>query len=115
MNLNSQPDKISELDKIQDGLSYTIGKPDVSHTELMDSEFIRSNTEFNNWRELLGAAGVQREADFEKPEFNEFIKSRTRFDDWEEMLIHASNRYSTRYEAKENLYLDLETENTGGY
>lgn len=86
------------MDKIRDGLSYSLGDPDVTITELMNGAFIAGNTDFQSWQNLLAAAGVETEADLEKAAFDDFIKSHTRFKDWEEMLIHSSNEYLLRHE-----------------
>ncbi|HEX8371027.1 MAG TPA: hypothetical protein VF604_20955 [Pyrinomonadaceae bacterium] len=107
MNVNLQSNKIEKLDKIQDGLSYSIGEPDVSIKELMNQGFILENTDFDTWENLLGAAGVHSESDLEKPDFNEFIKSHTRFNDWESMLIHSANHYSLRYEGEAETTFDI--------
>lgn len=100
MSSDLQSNKIQKLDKIQDGLSYSIGEPDVSIKELMNRRFILENTDFDTWEKLLDAAGVSSENDLNKPDFNEFIKSHTRFDDWESMLIQSANQYSLRYESE---------------
>jgi len=100
MDINLQSGKIGKLDKIRDGLFYSIGEPDVSINELMNDKFILENTDFDTWQKLLGAAGIKDEIDLEKPQFSEFIKSYTRFKDWEEMLIHSSNEYALRYEGE---------------
>jgi hypothetical protein len=103
MSVNLQTDKIEKLDKIQDGLFYSLGESNISIDELMNSGFILENTDFDTWENLLAAAGVKDEKDLAKPEFNEFIKARTRFKDWELMLIHASNQYSARREDEQSL------------
>ncbi|HEX8249923.1 MAG TPA: hypothetical protein VF599_17255 [Pyrinomonadaceae bacterium] len=107
MSVNLQSNKIEKLDKIRDGLSYSIGEPQVSITELMNRRFIVENTDFETWENLLGAAGVLDESDLETPDFNEFINSHTRFKDWESMLIHSANQYSLRYEGKEETMFDI--------
>jgi len=99
MNLSLQSDKIEKFDEIQDGLSYSVGEPNVSITELMNDKFIRKNTAFKNWGNLLQAAGIRDEKDLNTPRFNEFIKAHTQFDEWEEMLIQASNHYASQKEA----------------
>jgi|SRR5215204_5326771 len=99
MNLSLQSDKIEKFDEIQDGLSYSVGEPNVSITELMNDKFIRENTAFENWGNLLQAAGIRDEKDLNAPRFNEFIKAHTQFDEWEEMLIQASNHYASQKEA----------------
>ncbi|HEX9962088.1 MAG TPA: hypothetical protein VGB00_14225 [Pyrinomonadaceae bacterium] len=98
MSANLQSDKIENLDKIQDGLFYSIGESDISIDELMNGKFILENTDFDTWENLLGAAGIKNENDLTKPDFNEFVKAHTRFRDWELMLIHASNQYAARRE-----------------
>ena len=98
MSINLQSDNIEKMHKIRDGLSYSIGEPDVSIAELMNAAFIAGNTDFGSWQNLLVAAGVETEADLEKASFDEFIKSHTRFRDWEEMLIHSSNEYLLRHQ-----------------
>ncbi|HEY0426638.1 MAG TPA: hypothetical protein VGC76_02415 [Pyrinomonadaceae bacterium] len=98
MNVNLHSEKIENFDEIQDGLSYTIGEPDISIKQLMNKDFILKNTDFDCWEKLLEAACVSNEKDLEKPDFSNFIKSHTRFDDWEEMLIQASNEYAERKE-----------------
>jgi hypothetical protein len=99
MNLNLQSDEIEKFDEIQDGLSYTIGEPDVSITQLMSDKFINENTDFDSWENLLRAAGVRHEKDLNTPLFSEFIKTHTRFEEWEEMLVQSSNHYALRREA----------------
>lgn len=98
-----QSNKIEKLDKIQDGLSYSIGEPDVQITQLMNNRFIFENTDFESWDSLLNAAGIKHEDDLATHGFDEFIKTHTRFKDWEEMLIHSSNQYALRHEDKNNL------------
>jgi hypothetical protein len=98
MDVSLPSDKIKKIDKIRDGLSYSIGEPDVSLNQLMNDKFILENTNFQSWESLLRAAAVKTEADLEKPHFNEFIRLHTRFDDWEIMLIHSANEYAARHQ-----------------
>jgi hypothetical protein len=100
MSINLQSNKIEGFNKIQDGFSYLIGEPNISIRQLMNNKFISENTDFRSWENLLAAARVKNEKDFEKPSFNEFIKLHSRFDDWEFMLIEASNRYALQHPDK---------------
>jgi hypothetical protein len=99
MNLNLQSHEIEKFDEIQDGLSFSIGEPHVSIAQLMNDKFISENTDFDNWENLLLAAGIRDEEDFETPRFNDFIKAHTQFEEWEEMLVQSSNNYASRKEA----------------
>ena len=101
MNINLQSDKIEKFDEIQNGLSYSVGEPNVSITELMSDRFIGENTNFNSWENLLYAARVADEKDLSAPHFNEFIRAHTRFEEWEEMLVQASNHYASQKEASD--------------
>ena len=101
MNINLRTDKIEKFDEIQDGLSYLVGEPNVSITQLMNNKFVAENTNFHSWSNLLEAAGVTNEKDFETARFNEFIKAHTRFEEWEEMLVQASNQYAARKDSEE--------------
>lgn len=96
MNLNLQSEEIEKFDEIQDGLSYSVGEPNVSIEQLMSAKFIRENTAFDSWGNLLRAAAIKDEKDLSAPRFNEFIKVYTRFEEWEEMLVQASNHYASR-------------------
>jgi hypothetical protein len=98
MDANYHKDKTGELDKVRDDLSYATGERHVAINDLMTNNFIVENTAFESWQNLIGAAGVSDETDFEKPDFDEFIKSNTRFKDWEEMLIYSANQYALRKE-----------------
>ncbi len=86
-----------ELDKVQDGLEYLIGKQDVSIGELMNNKFIVENTDFDTWDNLLSAAGVKNEKDMEKQSFNHFIHTHSRFDDIKEMLQQAASQYAKNH------------------
>jgi hypothetical protein len=99
MSLNLQSDEIEKFEEIQDGLSYSVGEADVSIKQLMNDKFINENTNFDNWENLLRAAGVSHGKDLNTPLFSEFIKTHTRFDEWEEMLVQSSNHYASRKEA----------------
>lgn len=94
-----QSDEIEKFDEIQTGLSYSIGEPDVSITQLMSDKFIGENTDFDSWEELLRAGRVRDEKDLNAPSFDEFIKAHTQFEEWEEMLVQASNHYASLKEA----------------
>ncbi len=97
MNLNNQSNRIDRLGEIQDGLEYLIDKPKVSIYEMMNDRFIRANTDFKTFENLLFEAGVLSEEDLETPSFVNFIKTHTRFEDWEEMLVVAGNQYVRRH------------------
>jgi hypothetical protein len=86
-----------ELDKVQDGLEYLIGKDNVSIRELMNNKFIVENTDFDNWDNLLRAAGVKNENDLENQSFNQFINTHSHFDDLEEMLQQAASQYAKNH------------------
>jgi hypothetical protein len=98
MKLNLQSDEIEKFTEIQNGLSYSIGQPNISLAQLMNDKFIRENTGFDSWEKFLRAAGIRDEKDFSTPHFNEFIKIHTQFEEWEEMLVQSSNHYASQHE-----------------
>ena len=98
MSINLQSNKIEKFSKIQGGLSYSVGEPNVSIKQLMNDDFIRQNTAFDNWENLLQAAQTTDEKDLSAPRFSEFINAHTRFEEWEEMLAQSSNEYALRHE-----------------
>jgi hypothetical protein len=84
----------SELDEIQDGLSYLTGEPNVELNQLLTDAFIVENTDFDTMVNFFNAAGIRSENDLENPGFNDFVRRHTRFKDWEEMLVSSSNQYA---------------------
>ena len=67
MSINLRSDKIEKFREIQDGLSYSVGEPNVSIRQLMNDEFIRQKTAFENWENLLRASQITDEKDLETP------------------------------------------------
>lgn len=100
--------KITGLDELQRHLKELqhraeslSGAHDVPIADLLTSEFMLLNTDFESAESMFSASGykIQSQADFaaipDEP-WDAFVRSRTRFGSWKEMLAAAGEEYFGR-------------------
>jgi hypothetical protein len=79
----------SGLDRLRKKLENVHGKHEVSTDDLMTDSFIRSQTSFANWQEVMDVGGVESNEDIVSDNFSEFIRKQTKFDGFDDMA-HAA-------------------------
>ena len=89
--LNEMAEKAKELD----------GENEVPLADLCNSSFMKENTSYSSFEELLEDGGyeVGSSEDFEaipEDEFDNHIRQNTSLDSWEEMLSAAGQAWVTR-------------------
>jgi|SRR6266851_1893690 len=100
--------KITGLDEIQQQLKELqhraealSGAHDVPMSQLLTSEFMPLNTDFESVESMFRASGykIESQADLaaipDEP-WDAFVRSRTRFGSWREMLAAATREYAER-------------------
>ena len=88
--------KLDGLEKLQRNLKKLEGSQQVSSDELMTDSFIRSNTRFDTWQQMMDAGGVQSSEDIEGPEFSRFIAENSQFADFQAMCEAAGAEYVSK-------------------
>ena len=83
----------SGLDKLQKKLEEVHGTHEVSTDDLMTDDFIRDQTNFSNWQELMDAGGVESNDDLKQAGFCDFIRSNTQFESFDDMLKASAQHY----------------------
>lgn len=83
----------SGLKKLQRTLEDLRGSHEVSTTELMTDAFIRTETSFNSWEEVMDAGNIESSDDLESEAFSEFIRTNTKFDGFQDMIETAAQSY----------------------
>jgi hypothetical protein len=100
--------KITGLDELQRKLKELqhraealAGTHDVPMSQLLTSEFMLLNTDFESVESMFRASGykIESQADLapipDEP-WDAFVRSRTRFGSWREMLAAATKEYAER-------------------
>lgn len=77
------------------------GTHEIPLSELLTENFMRANTEFASFSEMLDASGfkVETSQDFAAipdDQWDAFVRSRTRFQGWNEMLGTAAKKYAAK-------------------
>lgn len=96
--LNELKRKLKDLERRAKALE---GENQVPLSELLTTDFLRRNTQFQTLEELFKASGfsVLSQEDFEKipdAEWNAFIAKHTRFSNWNQMLEAAVKEWTAR-------------------
>jgi hypothetical protein len=90
--------KLRELQHRAEGLS---GAHEVPISQLLTSEFMLLNTDFESVESMIAASGykIENQEDLaaigDEP-WDAFVRSRTRFDSWKEMLTAAATAHVSR-------------------
>ena len=75
----------SALDDLQNELETLDEGVEISTDDLTSDDFIRQNTNFNGWKEMLDAAGVENGDDILSEKFSAFIADNTRFANFDKL------------------------------
>lgn len=89
------------LRKLQQRAASLSGTHDVPVSELLTSEFMLLNTDFESAEAMFVASGYKMEstadlASIPDGAWDSFVGSRTRFGSWEELLSEAAKEYLGR-------------------
>lgn len=89
------------LREMQEAAEELNGEHQVPISELLTEDFMRANTEFVSFSEMVDASGftVKTADDFAAipdDEWDAFVRVRTRFDSWKDLLANAVKKYAAK-------------------
>lgn len=74
------------------------GTHEVPVSELLTEDFMRANTEFASFSEMVDASGLTVESadDLANPQWEAIVQTRTRFESWQDLLATAVEQYTLK-------------------
>lgn len=88
----------TDIDNLINNLEKTKGTNEYKISEILSDEFIKSNTKFKTFNELIEKLGLKMEKKsfdeiYKNKEFNEFINLNTKFNNLDSMLGYLFEHY----------------------
>lgn len=88
----------TDIDNLINNLEKIKGTNEYKISEILSDEFIKSNTKFKTFNELIEKLGLKMEKKsfdeiYKNKEFNEFINLNTKFNNLDSMLEYLFEHY----------------------
>jgi hypothetical protein len=87
---------LSGLKRLQQNAQALSGTRQVKLTELFDGAFIRSNTRFSSFEQLVTESGIEDFGAASDADKDNMVRTLTRFTSWREFLNTAGAEYAKK-------------------